>query len=196
MKKSIFILTILFSNQLTFCQASDSLIQKFSDLVIRSVKAENDRLFDKAIILIDSAIAIDSTRDFTYTIKSEILWMSKRYAEATETYKKSMSVKTPDFLISAYVLLGMLYDKANMRKEAKTHYSYAIKKYESGYTPPQFDKTEEIEYVFAFGLLGDKKNWVKKLRGIIKKYPSQNYQILEKKTRQELLEFHFSPYGG
>lgn len=107
-----------------------------------------------------------------------------------------MHVKKPDFLIGAYVLLGMLYDKAEMFEHAKEQYQLAIVTWERGYQPPRFDKTEEIEYAFAFGLLGDTTNWKEKLAELIKKYPSSNYQQFETKSRQELLEHHFNPYGG
>lgn len=107
-----------------------------------------------------------------------------------------MTVKRPDFLIGAYVLLGMLYDKAGIFSEAKQQYSLAIKTWENGYQPPRFDKTEEMEYVFAFGLLGDTKKWKKKLAELSKKYPSTDCKQIANKSRLELLEHHFSPYGG
>jgi tetratricopeptide (TPR) repeat protein len=187
---------IFFISHLAYSQPSDSVKKKAINLLIRAFDAERNHNFETSILLADSSIALDSTRDEPYIIKAESLWFLKRYSEAAETYKKKMSVKQPDFLIGAYVLLGMLYDKANMRKEAKRQYLNAIRTYENGYIPPRFDKTEEYEYVFAFGLLRDKKNWKAKLAENAKKRPSDNYQTLEKKTRKELLELHFSPYGG
>ena len=108
-------------------------------------------------MLLDSSLALDSTRPEPYVLKSESLWALKRYAEAAKNYKRYMAIRKPDYLIGAYVLLGMLYDKAKMRKEANIEYRNAIHTYENGYQPPRFDITEEIEYVFAFGLLGNKK---------------------------------------
>jgi len=193
--KSVFIL-IIFLPHFVFSQPNDSVKKKAIRLQIRAFDAERNHHFDSAILLADSSIALDNTRYEPFIIKAESLWFLKRYAEAATTYKQSMTVKVPDFLIGAYVLLGMLYEKANMRKQAKDQYSKAINTFENGYTPPRFDKTEETEYVFAFGLLGDKKNWKKKLAELEKKYPSQNYKKLQSMTRQELLELHFSPYGG
>jgi tetratricopeptide (TPR) repeat protein len=179
-----------------FSQPSDSVKKKAIQLQIRAFDAEQKHHFDSAILLADSSITLDSTRYEPYIIKAESLWFLKRYAEAAETYKKKMEVKRPDFLIGAYVLLGMLYDKAGMFNEAKEQYLLAVKTWENGYQPPRFDKTEEMEYVFAFGLLGDTRKWKRKLAELSKKYPSSNYQQFESKSRQELLEHHFSPYGG
>jgi tetratricopeptide (TPR) repeat protein len=193
--KSFFILFILLP-LFGFPQLSDSVKKKAIRLQIRAFDAEQKDQFDSAILFADSSIALNSTRYEPYIIKAESLWFLKRYSEAAKTYKKKMEVKRPDFLIGAYVLLGMLYDKAGMFNEAKEQYLLAIKTWENCYQSPQFDKTEEIEYVFAFGLLGDIKKWKEKLSELSKKYPSSNYKQFESMSRQELLEHHFSPFGG
>lgn len=179
-----------------FSQLSDSVKKEAIRLQIRAFKAEQKHQFDSAILLADSSIALDSTRHEPYILKAESLWFVKRYKEAAETYKKNMEVKRPDFLIGAYVLLGMLYNKAGNRKEAKEQYLLAIKTWESGYTPPRFDKWEEIEYFIAFGLLRDKNRWKMKLSELQKKYPAMNKPKYELMSRKELLEHHFSPYSG
>jgi len=193
--KSILILLLLFV-QVGYGQTTDSLKKKAIKLQVRAFDAERNHDFETAILLADSSIALDSTRYEPFITKAESQWFLKRFSAAADTYKKSMHVKKPDFLIGAYVLLGMLYDKAGMFKEAKEQYQLAIKTWENGYQPPRFDKTEEQEYVFAFGLLGDTKKWKEKLAELSKKYPSLNYQQLESKPRKELLEHHFSPFGG
>jgi tetratricopeptide (TPR) repeat protein len=193
--KSVFIL-LLFFCQSGYSQTTDSLKKQAIRLQVRAFDAERNHDFETAILLADSSIALDSTRYEPFITKAESQWYLKRFSAAAETYKKSMNVKKPDFLVGAYVLLGMLYDKAGMFEEAKKQYRLAIKTWENGYQPPRFDKTEEQEYVFAFGLLGDTKNWKQKLAELSKKYSSSNYQQFENKSRQELLEHHFSPFGG
>lgn len=193
--KSVFILLLLFVHS-AYSQTSDSLKKVAIKLQIQAFHAEQRHQFESAILLADASIALDSTRYEPYITKAESLWFLKRYKEAAETYKKKMTVKRPDFLIGAYVLLGMLYDKAGMLSEAKEQYSLAIMNWENGYQPPRFDKTEEMEYVFAFGLFGDTRKWKKKLAALSKKYPSIDYKQFANKSRQELLEHHFSPYGG
>jgi tetratricopeptide (TPR) repeat protein len=189
---TLFILLPIFG----FSQPSDSVKKEAIRLQIRAFDAEQKHQFDSAILFADSSIALNNTRYEPYIIKAESLWFLKRFSEAAETYKKKMEVKRPDFLIGAYVLLGMLYDKAGNRKVAKEQYSLAIKTWENGYTPPRFDKWEEIEYFIAFGLLRDKNRWKKKLSELQKKYPAMNKPKYEVMSRKELLDHHFSPYGG
>jgi tetratricopeptide (TPR) repeat protein len=193
--KSVCIFFITFP-LFVFSQPIDSVKKEAIRLQLQAFHAEQKHQFDSAILFADSSIALDGKRYEPYIIKAESLWFLKRYKEASETYKKQMEVKRPDFLIGAYVLLGMLYDKAENRKEAKKQYSLAIKTWENGYTPPQFDKWEEIEYFIAFGLLRDKNKWKKKLRELQKKYPAMNKPNYELMSRKELLEHHFNPYGG
>lgn len=193
--KPVFILLILLPS-FGFSQLSDSVKKKAIRLQIRAFDAEQKHQFDSAILFADSSIALNSTRYEPYVIKAESLWFLKRYKEAVETYKKQMEVQKPDFLIGAYVLLGMLYDMAGNRKEAKEQYLFAIKTWENGYTPPRFDKWEEIEYFIAFGLLRDKDRWKKSLSELQKKYPAMNKPKYELMSRKELLEHHFKPYGG
>ena len=193
--KSVFIFFIplpLFG----FSQQHDSVNKKAIRLQIQAFDSEKRHQFDSAILFADSSIALDSTRYEPYITKTESLWFLKRYSEAAEVYKKQMRIKSPDFLIGAYVLLGMLYDKARNRKEAKELYLLAIKTWENGYTPPRFDKWEEVEYFIAFGLLRDKKKWKMNLPELQKKYPAKIKPKYEMMSRKELLEFHFSPYGG
>jgi tetratricopeptide (TPR) repeat protein len=193
--KSFFILLILLP-LFSFSQLSDSVKKKAIRLQIQAFEAEQKQQFDSAILFADSSIALNSKRYEPYVIKAESLWYLKCYSEAAETYKKYMEFERPDFLVGAYVLVGMLYDKAGMFNEAKEQYLLAIKTWENGNQPSRFDQTEKIEYVFALGLLGDTKKWKEKLSELINKYPSLNYKQFESMSRQELLEFHFSPFGG
>jgi tetratricopeptide (TPR) repeat protein len=196
MKAFALILTFFLSLSST-CQTSDSTKKKALDFENKAWSAYQSHEFEKCISLLDSSISLDSTRPFAFIIKSESLWFLKRYAEAAETYKKWMTLEKNVLLVGAYVFLGMLYDKADIHDQAKEQYIKAIKTYEKGYKPiATFENVEEIEYVFAFGLLSDTEKWRQKLAGLIKKYPSSNYERFEKMSRKELLEFHFEPFSG
>lgn len=194
--KLILLITI-FLSQLAFSQQADSIRKRAIDFQSRAWKAEVDKQFERCIVLADSSIALDGARSEPYVIKAECLWFLQRYGEAAATYKKWITVDSNKLLVGAYVLLGMLYDKAGMISQAKEQYTNAIKTYESDYqSPATFERTEEIEYAFAFGLLGDIKRWKEKLAEFIKKYPSSNYDQFQNMSRKELLEFHFSPFAG
>lgn len=179
------------------CQTSDSISKSALDFEDRAWNAYQNHDFEKCILLLDSSISLGNTRPFALIIKSESLWFIKRYSEAAETYKKWMLIEKNVLLVGARVFVGMLYDKADMPEQAKEQYLEAIETYENCYKPiSTVENVEEIEYVFAFGLLGDTEKWKEKLAGLIKKYPSSNYQRFEKMTKKELLEFHFEPFSG
>jgi tetratricopeptide (TPR) repeat protein len=152
--------------------------------------------FEKSFRNFDSSISFDSTRYISYQLKAESLWFIQRYGEAADIYTMWMERDrdTNILRIGAEVMNGMLYDKAGMRKKAKEHYRHAIDLYENDYKPlRQFVEVEEIEYVFAFGLLRNKKLWKNKLKWFENKYHT-NYHNLEAKSRKELLNFHFDPF--
>jgi tetratricopeptide (TPR) repeat protein len=193
--KSVIVIFFFFSH-LSYSQTTDSLKKAAISFQSKAFKSEQNHDFEAAILFADTSINLDSTRYEAYIIKAESQWFLKRFSSAAETYKNAIRIKKPDFLIGAYVLLGMLYDKAGNRKEAKEQYLLAIKTWENGYTPPRFDKWEEIEYFIAFGLLRDKNKWKKKLLELQKNYPAMNKPNYEQMSRKELLEHHFNPYGG
>jgi hypothetical protein len=185
-------------------QPNDSVKKEAIRLQILAFDAEKRSQFDSAILLADSSIAFDNTRREPYTIKAESLWLSRRFKEAAETYKKRLAVEQPQLVIGAYVLLGMLYDKAGNRKAAKEQYLLAINTWENGYQIRSENtkwaegeyKWERIEYFIAFGLLRDKRRWKQKLPELKKKYPALETPNYEKMSRKELLEHHFRSYGG
>ena len=192
----ITLIITLFLSQVSLSQIPDSIKKKAIDFQTRAWKAEEERQFERCIVLADSSITLDSTRSEPYVIKAESLWFLKRYKESAETYKKYISVDTNILRIGAYVLLGMLYDKADMFDEAKEQYLTAIRTYENGYRPlRQFVEIEEFEYVLAFGLAGSDK-WKEKLGDVINKHPNAGFKNLANMTRKELLEHHFKQYGG
>ncbi len=194
--KVIALILIFFLSLSGACQTSDTTYQKAGDLENKAWNAYQNREFEKCISLLDSSISLDNTRPFAFIIKSESLWFLKRYAEAAETYKKWIPLEKNVLLVGAYVFIGMLYDKADMFDQAKEQYLKAIKTYKNSYKPiATFQNVEEIEYVFAFGLLGNTKKWKEKLADLTKRYPSSKYQQFEKMSRKELLEFHFEPFS-
>ena len=165
----------------------------------RAWEAYQAQRFETAISILDSSIALDSSRPSPFILKSEALWFIGRFAEAAETYKKWIIIElltdSSILLVGAYVHLGMLYDKADMFIQAKEQYIKAINTFESDYKAiKQFEGEEEVEYVMAFGLLGDSKNWKKKLMPLVEKYKLWDLSKLENVTRKQLLETRFAPY--
>lgn len=194
MKVFIFII-LLFSSLSNYGQPADSSKTALVFLDQAWKLYQNDN-FEECLPLLDSCIFYNNKLSSAYSLKYESLWFLKRFAESAETFKKSMPLKENILLVHAYVLLGMLYDQANMRKRANVQYRKAIEIYESGYESPiKGDKSHEGEYLFAFGLLGNKKKWNAKLEEYIKRYPNSNYQQFRKMSRKDLLEFHFAPYA-
>ena len=198
MKKLLYIITFLFFYQLTYCQVNDSLVKrKLVDLVMRAVKAENDSLYEQTIILIDSAIAIDSTDYDSYVIKAEALWLLKRYRESADVYDKSIKVRNPDYLADAYVHLGMLYEKANMPQKAKGEYLRAIDLYDRKIFVPNFMYLQKINYAVVLLLSGNEERWKQEFKNLLKEYSYiDEVKALEGKNRSEVLEIHFSYNGG
>ncbi len=198
MKKLIHIIILLFFYQLTYSQVNDSLAKrKLVDLVMQAIKAGNDGLYEQTIILIDSAIAIDKTDYDSYVIKSEALWLLKRYKESAEVYDKSIKVEKPDFLADAYVHLGMLYEKANMPQKAKKEYLRAIDLYDRKVFPPSFIYLQRINYAVALLLSGNEEKWKQEFEKLLKEYSYiEEVKALKGKNRSEVLEIHFSYNGG
>jgi tetratricopeptide (TPR) repeat protein len=195
-KKIFSVLIILISVHLANGQTLDSLNQaKFNALVTTTVKAENDSLFDKAIALIDSAIALDNDRDFTFVIKSEVLWMQKRYAEAAENYKRAIWLnKDTSFFFGAYLVLGILFEKSNQLEEAKANYLKAVNLFEAKKLLDRFyPNIDKEDYAVALCLSKNKAKWERLLKepsyaDLLRKYLG--------KSRREVLNIYFQKFGG
>ena len=197
MKVIFALITVAFA--FTSYAQSDAAKTKSLKYQHRAWKEFQAHKFETAVLLLDSSIALDSSRPSPFILRSEALWLLGKYAEAANTYEKwiELEVLTDStiLLVGAYVQLGMLYDKANMFTQAKEHYMTAINTFESSYKPlKHFEIVEEMEYVMAFGLLGDSENWQKKLEAFIKKHRSWNLSNLKNLTRKQLLDNRFAPY--
>src|SRR5688500_6273614 len=171
----IILLLLALATTLVGYTQPDSERSKSLEYQKRAWEAYQAQRFETAISLLDSSITLDRSRPSPFILKSEALWFIGRFAEAAETYKEwiiiELSTDSSILLVGAYVHLGMLYDKADMFTQAKEQYIRAINTFESGYKAlKQFEREEEVEYVMAFGLLGDTKNWKKKLKPLIEKY--------------------------
>jgi len=175
-------------------QALDSINQaKFDELVTSAVKFQDD--FNKAITLIDSAIALDSNCDHAFVIKSEFLWTQKRYAEAAENYKRALWLnRDTSFFFGAYLVFGVLLEKSYQLQEAKVNYLKAIKLFEA---KKQLDKfypnVDREDYAVAVCLSGNKTKWRQLLKDpsyidLLKKY--------RRKSRVEVRDTYFQKYGG
>jgi tetratricopeptide (TPR) repeat protein len=166
----------------------------------RAWKEYQAHKFETAVILLDSSIALDSSRPTPFILKSEALWFKNRFAEAAAAYEKWIRIEVATdssiLLVGAYVHLGMLYDKAGMFNPAKKAYNKAITTYENGIYQPRknFQREEEVEYVIAFGLSGDSTSWKSKLEILIEKYKLVDLRKLKESSRSELLEKRFAPY--
>jgi len=197
MKQSLILLTLVCYLQHSNAQLSDSLRRKrMDDLVIRAVKAESDCLFEKAIILIDSAIAIDNAQDFTYVIKSENLWMLGRYSEAATNYERAIVLNNDSsFLFGAHLILGILNEKAGLTRKAQAEYSKAIYLFETKKRPNDrpFEDINRTDYAIALCLSGNETAWKKILNESSHREELQKYVG---KSRKEVLDIYFKEYGG
>jgi tetratricopeptide (TPR) repeat protein len=198
MKKLIYLTILLFFYDLSYCQVPNSLYTRnLDDLVMRAVKAENDGLYEQTIVLIDSAIAIDSAKSSYYVIKAEALCLLKKYLESALIYEKSIKVESPDYLADAYVQLGMLYEKANMFQKAKEKYLQAIDLYDRKIFGPRYMYLQKINYAVALLLSGNEGRWKQEYAKLLKDYYYiEEVKALNGKNRSEVLEIHFSYNGG
>jgi tetratricopeptide (TPR) repeat protein len=185
------ILAVLVLNISGLAQISNK--AKADSLQTAAWDASQKNYFKKCLRLIDSSLYYDSTNSWSYSIKAEAHWLIGQYGEAAKAHKKAMSLDKDSLLIGAFVLQGMLYDKANMHDKAKEEYLIASKLWEGGYVPyKQLAKHEQVDYVFAVGLYGDTSKWKKKLHELYKKYPDKNYIHLADKSGTEILDFYFN----
>jgi tetratricopeptide (TPR) repeat protein len=193
----LLILLLLFA-KFGYAQVAPAQRKKAIEFQDSSWKASLAKDYEMGIIFADSSILLDSSRSEPFILKAEALTSLRRYHEAAEVYQKWMTLDTSILIIGAHVHLGMLYDKAKMRKNAKANYLKAIMLYESGqyFQPKSLGPIEDLEYVMAFGLIGDLKKWKEKLRTFNLQHPAFDIGMFEKMDRLDLLRHHFRFFEG
>ena len=166
------------------------------DFIKEALSKAEEKKYEEALILVDSVLAVDSSNFNFYTIKAEFLWMSKNYYQAALIYQKALLMDEDHrFLNGAYLMLGVLYEKAGLRVQAQIQYLRAIYFLETRKRKDDklFLVPNKIDYVTAIILSGNDKE--------IKKISDDPFykSYLEPyigKSRNEVLEIFFKPFSG
>jgi len=201
----IIICFLLSKSLISQSQATDTTKARF--FADSAWKAYQSHYFKSSIRLLDSAIFYGSNKSASYHLKSEAQWFLGWYAEAAETFKNIISIGDSNLLrVSAYVFLGMLYDKAENPADAKKQYASAISLWENGYVPiKQFQSVEESDYFLALAFLEEKEKAMKLMdeRSLDSlPYPKRieftnryrTYRVWFGKDPKKLLNEHFQEY--
>ncbi|HEV8270170.1 MAG TPA: hypothetical protein VGQ04_02630 [Chitinophagaceae bacterium] len=186
MKKASFIISFLWINS-AFGQ---------SGFVERALNKAREKKYEEAIILVDSALVIDSNNSDIYTIKAEFLWMSKNYYQAAISYQKALVLdEDHSFLHGAYLMVGILYEKAGMRTHAQTYYLKAIYFFETKKRKDDkfFEVSNKEDYAVSLKLSGNDQEFERLLDEPFYKSLLQRYIG---KNRSEVLEIFFKPFSG
>jgi Flp pilus assembly protein TadD len=169
--------------------------QKLVDFINQAVAAKAQGDYERALLLIDSVLLVDSNHYGSNIIKSTLLTKTGRFAEAAKALQKVVSKGKPD--IGLYVRLGMLYDKANMIPEAKAAYSEAVKFYEHTLIKSKPLIWQKVEYIVALSLNGDKQKFDSEFRKLLQQLPNEiNLTELKGKSKAEIIEVRLDKYSG
>ena len=87
----------------------------------------NDSSYQKVILLLDKATAIDTNYFIAYFNKLSYQFKLKQYNKALETAKHINSIR-PNF-VDQYVTVGILYEKTGDTITAKKYYDIALNKF-------------------------------------------------------------------
>jgi tetratricopeptide (TPR) repeat protein len=152
--------------------------------------------YDKAILIVDSAMAIDSSNEHIFALKSELLWMKKDYYAAALCYRRAMTLdKDSSYLKGAHLFLGVLYEKAGFRDKAQNYYLKAIELFENYKRKDDrfFENSNGINYAVALILSGTQRGW----KGLMSSSKFDRYKELYKgKSREQVLEAYWKEYDG
>jgi tetratricopeptide (TPR) repeat protein len=152
--------------------------------------------YTEAILIVDSAMSIDSSNEHIYALKSELLWLSKDYYASAICFQKAMTLnRDSSYLKGADLFLGVLYEKAGFRDEAQKHYLKAIDLFENFERIDDrfFETSNGIDYAVALILSGKKKDWT----GLMSSNKFDRYKDLYKgKTRAEVFETYWKEYDA
>jgi len=162
----------------------------------KAIEKSREKKYDEAIIIVDSAISIDSTNENTYALKAELLWMKKDYYNATIFFRRAMSFdKDSSYLKGAYLFLGVLYEKADLIDEAQKQYLKAINLFENNKREDDrfFENVNAMDYAVALKLSGIEKKW----EGLMNEPRfSQFHELHKGKSREEVLKSYWDQYDG
>ncbi|HEX7845647.1 MAG TPA: hypothetical protein VF476_07560 [Chitinophagaceae bacterium] len=189
----LFILFALYFN--TGNSQSDSLpTGSIGHQLTRAIEKARLKDYDKAILIVDSAMVVDSSNEHIFALKAELLWMKKDYYAAAICYQRAMFLdKDSSYLKGAYLFLGVLNEKAGLPNEAQKYYLRAIDLFENYRRKDDhlFEVSNAIDYAVALILSGSKREW----KGLMSGSNFDKYKELYKeKSRRQVLEAYWKEY--
>jgi len=134
-----------------------------------AVQALEQHNLDRALELVDKAIAADSRFYSAYTNKGAILKERGRDKEAIAAFRKAISLN-PDFA-DAYVPLGALYEKQGKTPYAKKHYAIAVRLYQDAFQKEPDDPRIVANLAIALFLNDDRNAALKCLTEYLARHP-------------------------
>ena len=197
MKRVLFFsLIVLFFAEPLFGQSDDGRKAKCLKYIQLALDTANAKDYEMGLVIIDSAMAIDSVSGDIIDLKAEFLWHNKRFYEAAIYYKRALLADTDSSKsFGAYFFLGLLYEKAGLFEEAKSQYTMAVYLFENKINRHErlFAPDKRVEYPLSVLLSGDLDKWNRLIK-------EDNYKIACEiycgKSRQEIIERCFNLYGG
>ena len=147
-----------------------------------AVQALERHDFDRALELVDKAIAADSRFYSAYANRGAILQKLGREKEAIAAFKKAITL-SPTFA-EAYVPLGALYEKQGKTPYAKKHYAMAVQLYRGAFQEQPDDPGIAANFAIALFLNGDRDGALQCLNAYLARHPDDE-AILRVKTKVE-----------
>jgi len=161
--------------------------KKARDLNNKAVAALNQKDNERALMLINEAIALEPEFYGAYANKSAILTAMGREPEAIDALKAVISIKQ-DY-VDAYVPLALLLERTGKAEEAKALYGQTIALYDA-----QLQKTPDspdmaVNRAVAVYLNGDAQQALLALKDVLGKHPENKHAAairrrIEKGTRE------------
>jgi len=123
----------------------------------------------KALVILDSAINLDTTYDFAYQNKANYLCKLKEYDSAIKTLDKVILLhKNTEVVLS---LQGFMLEKIGKEKDALAKYQAAFTEYEQLIKEFPNKVEYQVNQAFLLEFLINKEATQKRFAEILKKYP-------------------------
>ena len=169
-----------------FSQGSHSFDKRAIELNNNAVSLMSTDDYNGALLLLDSAIQIDSSYYYAYLNKVNIYCSQKHYHKAIE-YSKHAIREKPD-LAESVMFLGMLYDKIGEPEKAKRQYQLAIEVFNNRISLSDKNRnSNKINRACALYLLDPEKGKTE-IEKLFKSNPNDvTLQILKEFGKENLL---------
>lgn len=193
--KKILVIVIILSFKTSQSQTDSSSNVTLAYFINSAVALEQKKQYQEALLYVDSALKIESSNHNIYEHKAEILWLMKRFREAAENQQKSLLLVQNDIdFFGTYLLLGILYEKANMPTQAQLQYLKTVYFFEhrKGKENIYSEVSNKIDYTIALKLSRNDSAWEKLLSNPQYKSLRERYSG---KSREEVLEIYFKPFS-